>query len=1372
MKAISLFSIVFASIFSLSIVRNNQVFEAKATEPEVIKTLHFDVDNNVLSTNTSNTGGNAINSCSENIAFSFYNLSHVSRGAGANWQTFYSSSYLQNTTPLPSLKNISFKFLNTSESSINFFWGWDGPNETYTSHTINCEALTASFNFNDERPSFFKMLTQSEISITEMEISYGVETTDDIYGTLPYLEYNTLSDGTISVKKVTNTSLTTIYIPEYIDGKEVSEILSGAITNCGRLERLIIPFVGNAKSKEGIAANSPLNLFAYIFGSSSGSDYVSLTQICEINYNSGGSDLLYTRKISKRLSFLKVLAGDLGYGSLSGITTIQTIELGERVSNTIPIGTFYKSNITFLRLPSHLKSFDRMAFKDSSIETLFLTNTYKEWAVKSFLTDTSCPIRYSSLTYFNGETVSEMHFTDVENISGYAFYGLNSLTKVTIDGSVKKINISFPYCTNLIEASIDIEGYVGPAFQYCSSLKKCVISERATGLGNQMFAGCSSLEELRLPFVVYTIGFLFGTTAYDNSVECVQSVNSTSSEYKYQIPAPLKKISVGGSLIVSCAFKNMTMLEEVILGDDITLIEYQAFQNCTGLKHLHIGKNVDSISSTAFIGSHIELITVDDENITYQSLDNGKILYSTATDYLVFSCNYVIPEGTVEFSTSAFSGNTEIETIYIPASVTKIPDKAFMGCSNLKNVIFAENSRLERIGNHAFKNCTSLLSITLPRGLQYLGECAFSHDSALESVAFEVGSQFKGNGQATFEYCTSLKTFAFPNSGLQTGIVSNTFLGCEQLETVYIPDSVKSIGGGAFYNCTSLKNIDIPRGVTFIGEMAFYNCSSLEKLVIPASVNTIELYAFFDDLNLTIYFEGSTLPESCDANWNSSSCPVFFDYGIPSENEEYEYTILYNDTIMLTKYKGTIDSSGTLVVPSVVDGHNVYKIASGFIDGSNCISLVSLIISDGIEAIQNNAFANCSNLYNLILGKDIKAIDEEAFLNCNKIVGASDGVFYKGSSIEEWESISGASSVFSTQTIYFYSQTEPSEDGNNYWYYTVNSNTYVIHDWANTFTIDLELSNCVTYSVKFINYDGSVLLEQSYIYGDTISVPSNPTRPSDNIYNYTFVGWDKDISSICTGNVTYTAQYSNEYREYTITFLDENGNIISSGTYHYGDNVAIPVPTKESDNTYNYTFSGWDTSVSETCDGDATYTATFSSSYIEYTVTFIDYDGTVISVQTYHYGDTISVPSNPTRPSDNIYSYTFSGWDKDISLICTENITYTAQYSSEYSIEYKSAILRDQLINEIDNIENVDLSTYLTILDIQSRMEKLTANDKVIVQAKLDSLIQQYNNFVSGINSEFNTSERIFENLLFGAVATISGLIYGLMLIIKRRFLL
>lgn len=58
------------------------------------------------------------------------------------------------------------------------------------------------------------------------------------------------------------------------------------------------------------------------------------------------------------------------------------------------------------------------------------------------------------------------------------------------------------------------------------------------------------------------------------------------------------------------------------------------------------------------------------------------------------------------------------------------------------------------------------------------------------------------------------------------------FDGCENLTSVAIPSSVKSIGIKAFYGCNSLTSIVIPSSVSSIGEDAFNNCSSLTSITI------------------------------------------------------------------------------------------------------------------------------------------------------------------------------------------------------------------------------------------------------------------------------------------------------------------------------------------------------------------------------------------------------------------------------------------------------------------------------------------------------------------------------------------------------------
>lgn len=133
---------------------------------------------------------------------------------------------------------------------------------------------------------------------------------------------------------------------------------------------------------------------------------------------------------------------------------------------------------------------------------------------------------------------------------------------------------------------------------------------------------------------------------------------------------------------------------------------------------------------------------------------------------------------------------------------------------------------------------------------------------------------------------------------------------------------------------------------------------------------------------------------------------------------------------------------------------------------------------------------------------------------------------------------------------------------------------------------------------------------------------------------------------------------------YTVTFKDWDNAILSTNTYHWGDAVVVPAnPTKLADETYIYTFAGWDKTVVN-CAGDATYTATYTPAYINYTVTFKNWDGSVLSSNMYHYNDTVTPPSaTPTKPEDSTYKYVFKGWDSEIVKVVGNKI-YTAIYDA------------------------------------------------------------------------------------------------------------
>ena len=244
---------------------------------------------------------------------------------------------------------------------------------------------------------------------------------------------------------------------------------------------------------------------------------------------------------------------------------------------------------------------------------------------------------------------------------------------------------------------------------------------------------------------------------------------------------------------------------------------------------------------------------------------------------------------------------------------------------------------------------------------------------------------------------------------------------------------------------------------------------------------------------------------------------------------------------------------------------------------------------------------------------------------------------------------------------------------------TVGTNTVTVTYGDKTAAFDVEI---VKAKVTFQMEDGTVISEQEYLFGDTIEIPADPTKESDNIYNYVFAGWDKEVVP-CAGNAVYTATFTPVYVDYTVVFKNDNGDVLSEMTYHWGDTITVPAnPTKEADDTYTYAFAGWDKEVTTVCAGHATYTATYNPTYKEYTVTFQYEDGTVIQQFTLHYGDSVVPPANPAAPD----GYQFTGWDKAI-VTCQGDATYTAVFA-----------LRDHIPGDLDGNGEVNTDDVYALL--------------------------------------------------------------------------
>ena len=141
-----------------------------------------------------------------------------------------------------------------------------------------------------------------------------------------------------------------------------------------------------------------------------------------------------------------------------------------------------------------------------------------------------------------------------------------------------------------------------------------------------------------------------------------------------------------------------------------------------------------------------------------------------------------------------------------------------------------------------------------------------------------------------------------------------------------------------------------------------------------------------------------------------------------------------------------------------------------------------------------------------------------------------------------------------------------------------------------------------SYTVKWLNYDNTVLQEETVDYGVTPKYTGDtPTKPADEQYTYTFLNWTPVVIPV-VDNVVYIATYTNTVNKYTIKFVDEDGTEISSKEYDYGtsanDIVKPDDPTKDATAEYTYKFAGWDSEVTDVT-GNKTYKATYTQTEIK-----------------------------------------------------------------------------------------------------------------------------------------------------------------------------
>lgn len=186
-----------------------------------------------------------------------------------------------------------------------------------------------------------------------------------------------------------------------------------------------------------------------------------------------------------------------------------------------------------------------------------------------------------------------------------------------------------------------------------------------------------------------------------------------------------------------------------------------------------------------------------------------------------------------------------------------------------------------------------------------------------------------------------------------------------------------------------------------------------------------------------------------------------------------------------------------------------------------------------------------------------------------------------------------------------------------------------IEGTTNLIEVDKISAPKATHTVKFYDWDGTVISTQTVVDGANAAVPKSPTREG-----YDFVGWDKS-----TTNITEDTDFFSDFtkKQFTIVFVDWKNQSIKMQKFHYGDILTPP----EAETVEGKTFSGWDQILKGNIivKQDMVVTAQYETN--TYTVKFYDFNNNVISTQKVAYGDCAKAPEDVNDSADGKQ---FAGW--------------------------------------------------------------------------------------------------------------------------------
>lgn len=454
-----------------------------------------------------------------------------------------------------------------------------------------------------------------------------------------------------------------------------------------------------------------------------------------------------------------------------------------------------------------------------------------------------------------------------------------------------------------------------PWSAYKKEIKNVVVGEGITYLEGSLF-NYTSFDKITLPSTLeYVDSGVFHYTKFnkleipsENNLRVLDSYSYSGLDgtewYKNQ---PDGCVYMGDFLFdyKGTAPDNTT----VKIKDGTRAINRNAFQSQSGIVDFEFCDSLERIGYKAL-----------DNTGWYDSKPNNSVIYAGNILYKLKGSSYndslTVKEGTVSIAEYAVYYKTRYndyayyETIYFPSSLKYIDDYAFaFNDLLLEDLVFAQGSQLEYIGEKAFCECY-VLSPSFPASVKYIGREAF-YGCAGEKTPdiLQLPAGVENIGYLAFHSCP-ISEYLIDDSNLyyatdEQGVLFNkdktrilSVPSKLKAEIYFVPDSVLRIEHYSFYENSTINRIVVCDSVKEIGEYCFAFCVA-DKIEFPYGIKQIPTYAFLACPNLSLF----VVPRSVEVISNLAFTNTYiYHLYIPKETVYIGSSISNNSELTLHCY--------------------------------------------------------------------------------------------------------------------------------------------------------------------------------------------------------------------------------------------------------------------------------------------------------------------------------------------------------------------------------------------------------------------------------------------------------------------------------------